>query len=779
MKRYWFNYGMAIASVAIALCLALLLEPVTSGIAPISLFYLSVIFSTWYGSLYPGIVATVLSVLAINYLFTPPIRSFNINAPGDFVRLVVFLIVAAAINLLSTNLHHSKQRIEKLNQQLQTENAEQMRMVLSSAQMGLWDWDLTTSGITWSPEHEILFGLAPGTFDGRYETVERSVHPDDRAAIAERVKATFKQRGKFEHEFRVIWSDGSIHWIEGRGKGFYDESGQPVRMAGTVIDITQRKLAELELEQTKETLEHQVQDRTAELLERSQRIEDLYNNAPCGYHSLDAAGRFVEINDTELRWLGYSREEILGRRFTEFLTPKGLEIFKANFPTFMETGAVNNLEFDVVCRDGSILPYNVNAVAIYDAAGNYVRSRSTLFDLRDRRAMEAALKTSELKFRLLSEESPNGVCMGNAQLNCMYTNPRMQEICGFTQPEASGRGWSNFVHPDDLPKLLDVDLLNNPEQVIDLGEVRFIHRDGTLRHTRLKISPIRLPNQDIGYVGTLEDITEQRKIEQMKTEFISIVSHELRTPLTAIRGSLGLLAAGLYEQKTDKGKRMIEVAAQQTDRLVRLVNDILDLQRLESNVLQLQFQICDPAKLIQQSIDVMQGQAIEQDIYLKSVVLADAVWANPDAIVQTLTNLISNAIKFSPAGSEIVISAELNPGMNVCMAAPPPYTHSYPQSVTLRSHVLFKIIDQGRGIPADKLQLIFERFQQVDASDSRLKGGTGLGLAICRKIIEQHHGQIWVESQLDQGSIFYFTLPYQDPHFERGDAAPSRHLSQN
>jgi PAS domain S-box-containing protein len=756
MKRYWLNYGMAIASVAIALCFALLLEPVTSGTAPISLFYLSVIFSTWYGSLYPGIVAIVLSVLAINYFFTPPVRTFNINVPGDFVRLVVFLIVASAINLLSTNLLRNKQRIEQLSQRLQTENIEQLRMVLASAQMGLWDWDLATAVITWSPEHEILFGLAPDTFDGRYETFEHCVHPDDRKAIADRVQVALDHRDTLQHEFRVIVADGSLRWIEGRGKGFYDESGQPVRMAGTVIDITQRKLAELELERTKETLTLQVQERTAELLERSQRIEDLYNNAPCGYHSLDVDGRFVEINDTELRWLGYRREEILGRKFIEFLTPKGLEIFKANFPRFVKNGAVNNLEFDVVCRDGSILPYNINATAVYDAAGNYVRSRSTLFDLRDRRAIEEALKTSELKFRLLSEGSPNGVCMGTADLNCIYTNPRMREICGFTQQEASGRGWSNFVHAEDLPKLLSVDLVNNTEQVIDLGEVRFIHKNGTMRHTRLKISPILLPNQEIGYVGTLEDVTEQRKIEQMKTEFISIVSHELRTPLTAIRGSLGLLAAGLYEQRTDKGKRMIEVASQQTDRLVRLVNDILDFQRLESNTLQMQFQLCDPAKLIQQSIDVMHGQAIEQDIHLNSVALADSVWANSDAVVQTLTNLISNAIKFSPTGSEIVISAECQ-----------------------RSHVLFKVIDKGRGIPADKLQLIFERFQQVDASDSRSKGGTGLGLAICRKIIEQHHGQIWVESQPDRGSIFSFTLPHQDPHFESAGEAQPRQHSQN
>jgi signal transduction histidine kinase len=205
---------------------------------------------------------------------------------------------------------------------------------------------------------------------------------------------------------------------------------------------------------------------------------------------------------------------------------------------------------------------------------------------------------------------------------------------------------------------------------------------------------------------------------------------------------------------------MLDIAANQTDRLVRLVNDILNLGRLESGNLKLVMQICDPARLMQQSVDELRAYAAEHHIVLKMTSTDTPVWAAPDSIIQTLTNLISNAIKFSPPNAIVSISAErVDPTLtttahsgdrqSTAVLAPPSLLSSY---------VLFKVQDQGRGIPADKLDAIFEQFQQVDASDSREKGGTGLGLAICRNIVQQHGGQIGVNSTLGQGSTFYFTL---------------------
>ncbi|MBH8554631.1 GHKL domain-containing protein [Nostocaceae cyanobacterium CENA357] len=222
----------------------------------------------------------------------------------------------------------------------------------------------------------------------------------------------------------------------------------------------------------------------------------------------------------------------------------------------------------------------------------------------------------------------------------------------------------------------------------------------------------------------------------MKSEFIGIISHELRTPLTAIRAALGLLNTGIYDKKPDKSKRMIEIAAIDSDRLVRLVNDILDLERLESGHAVLEKTTCEAADLIEQAVAGVQAIAKQQHISFHIHSSNAHVWAAADAIIQTLANLLGNALKFSPNNSTITLNVQQQ-----------------------KDRVLFQITDQGRGIPADKLETIFGRFQQVDASDSRTKGGTGLGLAICRSIIEQHGGQIWAESTVGVGSTFFFTLP--------------------
>ena len=240
----------------------------------------------------------------------------------------------------------------------------------------------------------------------------------------------------------------------------------------------------------------------------------------------------------------------------------------------------------------------------------------------------------------------------------------------------------------------------------------------------------------IGTISIGEDITERQKVEEMKNEFIGIVSHELRTPLTAIQMSLGLLKTGIYANKPDKAQRMIEIALIDTNRLVNLVNDILDLERLESGRAVLEKTVCQAADLMQQAVDGVQAIAVQQTLTLKIAPTDAIVWAAADTILQTLTNLLSNAIKFSPADSVIHLSAERQAG-----------------------NVLFQVSDQGRGIPADKLETVFGRFQQVDASDAREQGGTGLGLPICRSIIERHGGKIWVKSTPGAGSTFFFTLP--------------------
>jgi signal transduction histidine kinase/DNA-binding response OmpR family regulator len=222
-------------------------------------------------------------------------------------------------------------------------------------------------------------------------------------------------------------------------------------------------------------------------------------------------------------------------------------------------------------------------------------------------------------------------------------------------------------------------------------------------------------------------LTQRSQLDTIKDEFISTVSHELRTPLTSIRGALGLLSAGLMGTVDAKAQNLLRIALTNTDRLIRLINDILDLERMESGRAPLHVRRCSLRDLARQAMETMKPMADSAGVALEFSlgVAPEGVFfdGDPDRILQILTNLLSNAIKFSPPESTVTIRLEAD-----------------------QTSVQLRVSDQGRGIPVDKLDSIFDRFQQVEASDARQKGGTGLGLAICRTIVQQHNGSIWAES---------------------------------
>ncbi|HEY4355329.1 MAG TPA: response regulator [Acidobacteriaceae bacterium] len=241
-------------------------------------------------------------------------------------------------------------------------------------------------------------------------------------------------------------------------------------------------------------------------------------------------------------------------------------------------------------------------------------------------------------------------------------------------------------------------------------------------------------------------LRQRRHLDTIKDEFISTVSHELRTPLTSIRGALGLLSAGIMGQMDDKAQNLLRIASNNTDRLVRLINDILDLERMDSGRAPLNIRRCSLPELVKSASDTMASMADGAGV--KILILDAEDEANPevfdgdsDRILQVLCNLLSNAIKFSPRGSEIKVTSQSD-----------------------NETLMLRIEDHGRGVPAEKLESIFDRFSQVDPGDSKQKGGTGLGLAISRSILSQHGGAIWAErndagGNDNPGTTFLIRIP--------------------
>lgn len=274
-------------------------------------------------------------------------------------------------------------------------------------------------------------------------------------------------------------------------------------------------------------------------------------------------------------------------------------------------------------------------------------------------------------------------------------------------------------------------------------ELDFRTRTGEIRTVLISSETIIL-NGVPCVLTIINDITERKHLEN---EFISLVSHELRTPMNSIIGALDILSTGRMGHLTEQGQKVLDIATTNTERLIRLVNDILDLERMKSGKITLRPQVCALEELMLQATEAMHGMAEQAGVTLMTRPITVELWADPDRVLQALTNLLSNAIKFSQAGQTVELTAtRLSNSDQVNPIQPHPA-------------VLIQVCDQGRGIPADKLQAIFERFQQVDTLDSRQKGGTGLGLAICRNIVEQHQGRIWAESSLGQGSTFKLVLP--------------------
>ena len=343
---------------------------------------------------------------------------------------------------------------------------------------------------------------------------------------------------------------------------------------------------------------------------------------------------------------------------------------------------------------------------------------------------------------ILLDSVADGICGLDSHGLVSFANPAAVRLLGAPASSLTGRAVHSLLHGpapsssrcgDDCALMCAV---GRPAAAS--GEDTIYRSDGTCFPVDYALTPILEQDRFSGSVLSFRDISQRNALDRLKNEFISTVSHELRTPLTSIRGALGLLSLDIQKGPSDKAANLLRIALTNSDRLMSLINDILDLERLQSGLEPLAFQPVQLAQIVRQAIDGMQPVADAAGVQFIHDTTQVEIAAAPERLLQVLTNLLSNAVKFSPPNSTIFIM--LRPDT---------------------SGVTLSITDDGRGIPADKLESIFGRFQQVDASDSRQKGGTGLGLAICRTIVQQHSGRIWAERNPVRGSTFRVFLPYQ------------------
>jgi two-component system, OmpR family, sensor histidine kinase VicK len=385
-------------------------------------------------------------------------------------------------------------------------------------------------------------------------------------------------------------------------------------------------------------------------------------------------------------------------------------------------------------------------------------------EINVRMQAEAALRQSEEQLRLITNALPVLIAYVDDRQQYCFNNQAYEDWLGQAPRQISGQHLQQVWGAESYQRM-------QPQVKAALGgqvvtyENEVVLKDGSVRSVDATYIPHRDDSNRVrGFFSLTSDISDRKAIERMKDEFISVISHELRTPLTSLHSALKILATGRLGNLSIEGQQMLGIADDSTERLVRLVNNVLDLQRIESGKVVMERQACNAPSLMTQAAEAMQAMAHQQGVTLVTQAEESAIWADADYILQALTNLLSNAIKFSAPGATVWLTATAQSSAAQSSAAQSSaaLAAADPAPAEPVPEVVFRVRDEGQGIPADQLERIFERFQQVDSSDSRKKGGTGLGLAICRKIIEQHNGKIWAESTPGCGSIFAFTLPALD-----------------
>jgi len=645
-------------------------------------------------------------------------------------------------------------------QEMHKQSEERFRYVIEATNDGLWDWNLIDDTMFFSDRYYTMLGYEPGEFESSPKSWENLLHPDDLVPSKEVLSKYLKdQLPEFNLEFRLRAKDKTWRWIHARGKIVeWDDAGNPQRIVGTHMDISDRKLMESELRESRNLLQSVLDTIPVRVFWKDRYLRYLGCNKPFALDAgFDNPNSLVGLTDFDMGW----RNEAA--------------LYQAADRAVMASGKPKlNYEEPQTTPTGEIIWLKTSKIPLKNERGEVIGILGTYDDITESKRSREQVELERTYFEQLFESSPEGIVVLDVNDCIIRANSEFSRLFGYTEDEMVGKPINSLIVPNDFKK--EGQELTNAVAKGDtiMKETVRMRKDGSLVHVSILGHPIYFHGGKIAVYGIYRDITDRKAVEEelihktheieaqneeyrvineelyeakqkaeesdrLKSAFLANMSHEIRTPMNGILGFSQLLTNP--ELSDAEVKEYVDIVQGCGNQLLSIINDLIDISKIEANQITISYSEVNLNQLMHEQFLLFKPKVQEKNIefsYSKGLPDEESnITIDSARVKQVVGNLLNNAIKFTQEG-EIKFGYFLK-----------------------KDFLHFFVEDTGVGISHQHFETIFERFSQVETRLAEQTGGTGLGLAISKAYIKKMGGDIWVESTPGKGSTFHFTLPYK------------------